>query len=87
MLFSRLYICKMKALTVLLISLTGVSLEADAEPCKPENARARTVLEDFIGDADWAEERTETGATGLTISQIQLLSDDEDDIPEDMYDD
>lgn len=55
------------------------------EPCKEEVTYSRGILERFISSSNWSEERLETGTTGLQVSQIELLTDDNyDNVCEDL---
>ncbi len=46
--------------------------------CPAGRSDLRTVVENFLTAASWAEGRQEVGATGLTASDVQLLTDPED---------
>ncbi|NBC26886.1 MAG: hypothetical protein GVY08_08490 [Bacteroidetes bacterium] len=51
------------------------SLKQSINVCPAENNLARENLELFISHPDWSNNRIDTGTNGLSVSQIQLLTD------------
>ena len=75
-------------LGVLLLGILGTSFasvgtkQSEAptgqNSCPPAHQTAWVVMEEFLTDPSWAEERQEVGATGFAADDIRRLSDPED---------
>jgi len=55
----------------------GLTISANAQ-CPPDNELTRGNVEWFIVKPGWEDARIATGTNGLTVSQLQVLSDDQD---------
>jgi len=80
---------KLTLLSVLLTGILGVPLASmdtrqikaqstSQDTCPPAREKARTVMEEFLTESSWTDERQEVGATGFSAGDIYRLRDPED---------
>lgn len=67
----------MKVLIVIyFLFINFTTLEAiSADPCPGQNSFNQSVMEGFLTDLVWANQRTDSNTESLTVSQITVLDD------------
>jgi len=80
---------KLALLGILLTGILGVSLASthsrqiesqstNQDACPPARENARTVMEEFLTNSSWADERQDLGATGFSTGDIRRLRNPKD---------